>query len=178
MSKKYLLHYGKDKKYNELRQVYYKMEHHKISRLLSDLIVSKFVTRKWVEVKDLSNDQNFIDQNIKLRSNLCDYSDACIVVKGTIDLLAAAANKNDKAQKGVASKNNAPLRLCISEIYNLLIHNAQDLDIVNVCSQYMPMYNLLENSDNYYMKLENLWNYFRYEIDGVNDNASQGKSCE
>ena len=74
------------------------MEHHKISKLLSDLTVSKFVTRKWVEVKDLSNDQNFIDQNIKLRSNLCDYSDACIVVKGTIDLLPAAASKNDKAQ--------------------------------------------------------------------------------
>ena len=50
--------------------------------------------------------------------------------------------------------------------------------VVNICSQHMPMYNLLENSDNYYMKLENLWNYSRYEIDGVNGNASQGKSCE
>ena len=45
-----------------------------------------------------------------LRSDLCDYSDACIVVKGTIDLLAAAANENDKAQKNVAFKNNAPFR--------------------------------------------------------------------
>ena len=50
--------------------------------------------------------------------------------------------------------------------------------VVNIYSQHMPMYNLLENSDNYYMKLENLWNYSRYEIDGVNGNASQGKSCE
>ena len=45
-----------------------------------------------------------------LRSDLCDYFDAYIVVKGTIDLLAAAANENDKAEKNVAFKNNAPFR--------------------------------------------------------------------
>ena len=41
-----------------------------------------------------------------LRSDLCDYSDAYIAMKGTIDLLAAAANENDKAQRDVAFKNN------------------------------------------------------------------------
>ena len=45
-----------------------------------------------------------------LRLDLCNYNDACIVVKGTIDVLAAAANENDKAQKSVLFKNNAPFR--------------------------------------------------------------------
>ena len=49
-----------------------------------------------------------------LRSELCEYSDANIVVKETIDLSAAVANENDKAEKDVAFKNNAPLRSCIS----------------------------------------------------------------
>ena len=48
-----------------------------------------------------------------LRLDLCDYSDTYIVVKRTIDLLAAFANKNDKAQINVAFKNNAPFRSCI-----------------------------------------------------------------
>ena len=68
-----------------------------------------------------------------LRSDLCDYGDAYYVVKGTIDLLVAAANKNDKAQKIVAFKNNAPFRLRISlhEINSILIDNAEDLQMVN-----------------------------------------------
>ena len=48
-----------------------------------------------------------------LRLDLCDYSDTYIVVKRAIDLLAAFANENDKAQKNVAFKNNAPFRSCI-----------------------------------------------------------------
>ena len=39
--------------------------------------------------------------------------DTYVVVKGTIDLLGAAANENDKAEKNVACKNNAPFRSCI-----------------------------------------------------------------
>ena len=61
-----------------------------------------------------------------------------IILKGTIDLLADTANKNDKVEKHVAFKNNAPFRSCISKINNTLIGNAEDLDIV------MLMYNLLE----------------------------------
>ena len=80
-----------------------------------------------------------------LRSYLCEYSDAYIVVKGTIDLLAAAAAKKNvvfkcSAPKNVAFKDNAPLRLCIFKINSTLIDNAEDLDIV------MPMYNLLQYS--------------------------------
>ena len=45
-----------------------------------------------------------------LSSGLCDYSDEYIVVKGTIDLLAAVANENDKTEKDASLKNNAPFR--------------------------------------------------------------------
>ena len=62
------------------------MEHYEISKLLNDSIVSKSVTRKWIEINDLSNGQSCISKNIRfktpmLRSDLCDYSDVYIVVK-------------------------------------------------------------------------------------------------
>ena len=66
------------------------------------------------------------------RSDLCDYSDAYIVVKRTIDLLAAAANENDKTEKDVSFKNNAPFRSCISKINSTLMNNAEDLDLDDV----------------------------------------------
>ena len=61
-----------------------------------------------------------------LRSDLCDCSDVYIVVKGTIDLLAAAINENDKAEKNVAFKNNAPFRSYILKINTTLIENVED----------------------------------------------------
>ena len=76
-----------------------------------------------------------------LRSDLCDYSDVYFVVKGTKDLLAAAANENYKAEKDVSFKNNAPFRSCISKINSTLIDNAEDLNIV------LPMYNLLNHGN-------------------------------
>ena len=65
------------------------MEHYKISKLLNDSAVSKFVAKKWFEVNDLSSGQYSVNKNIRfktsmLRSNLCDNSDAYIVGKGTI----------------------------------------------------------------------------------------------
>ena len=76
-----------------------------------------------------------------LISDWCDYSNAYIVVKGTIDLFAAAAaNENDKAEKNVIFKNNAPFRSLISKIISALIDNTEDLNIV------ILMYNLLEYS--------------------------------
>ena len=62
------------------------MKHHEISKKLSDSSLSKFVTKKWTEVVDLSSGQYFVNKNIRLknpmlRSNLCDYSDAYIVLK-------------------------------------------------------------------------------------------------
>ena len=87
-------------------------------------------------------------------------------MKGTIDLLAAAANENNKAGENVAFKNNAPFRSCISKINSKLIDNAEDLDIV------MSIYNLLEYSQNYSMTSGSLWNYHSDEIDNISDNAS------
>ena len=69
------------------------------------------------------------------RSDLCDYSDAYIVVKWTINV---TNSNNDAYDKKLAFKNNAPFISSISKINNILINNAEDLDIV------MPMYNLLE----------------------------------
>ena len=103
---------------------------------------------------------------------MCDYSDVYIVLKGTIDLLVAAANENDKEEKDVAFKNNTPFRSCISKSSNILIDSSEDFDII------MLMYKLLEYSHNYSVTSGSLLNYYRDEVDKVdfNDNASDGKS--
>ena len=152
------------------------MKHYEISKLLYDSTVSKFMTKEWVKVNGLSSGQYSVNKNITfknsmLSSRLCDYSDEYIV-KGTIDLLAAVANENDKTEKDASLKNNAPFRSWISKINSALIDNADDLDIV------MPMYNLLEYSQNCSMMSGILWNYYRDEIDDVDDNASVVKSFE
>ena len=64
----------------------YKMKRYKIYRLLNYSTVSKFITKKWIEIDDLSSSQYSPSKNIMfktsmLRSDLCDYSDAYIVVK-------------------------------------------------------------------------------------------------
>ena len=117
------------------------MEHYKISTLLNDSIVIKFVTMKWVEVNDLSSGQYSVKKNIKfktsmLRSDVCDYSATYIGLKGRISVIGTydANRRNNK----LTFKNNAPFRSCISKINNTFIENVEDLDIV------MPMYNLLE----------------------------------
>ena len=82
-----------------------------------------------------------------LRSNLCDYADAYILVKGGITITGDrdddAARRADERDKGVVFKNSAPFTKCISRINNTDIDNAKYIDIV------MPMYNLIEYSDNY-----------------------------
>ena len=78
-----------------------------------------------------------------LWSDLCDYSDAYIATKGRI---CVKANENtDVTEKDFVFKNNVPFRSCITKINSTLIDNAEDLDI------FMPMYNLLEYSQNYSM---------------------------
>ena len=82
-----------------------------------------------------------------LKSSLCHYSDAYIFGKGTKTIAGAgddvAARQADERDKGVAFKNCAPFANCISEINNTQVDNAKDIDIV------IPMYNLIEYSDNY-----------------------------
>ena len=85
-----------------------------------------------------------------LRSDLCDYSDAYIVVKGTITVTRPGSVLYDKK---LAFKNNAPFTSCISKINNTLTDNAEDLDVV------MSMYNLLEYIKNYKKKTtRSFWN--------------------
>ena len=82
-----------------------------------------------------------------LRSNLCDYADAYILVKGTITITGAgnddATKRADERDKGVTFKNCAPFTKCLSRINNTDIDTARDIDIV------MPIYSLIEYSDNY-----------------------------
>ena len=79
-----------------------------------------------------------------LRSDVCDFSDLYIVVKGTIILTKTNGRRIiDIRNRILAFKNNAPFTNCISKINNVLIDNAKYLDVV------MPMYNLLECSKNY-----------------------------
>ena len=104
-----------------------------------------------------------------LRSDLCDFSDAYIVVKGTITV-SGTTSRNSK-NRPLAFKNNTPFINCISKINNTLIDNAEDLDIV------MPMYNLLEYSKNYRKTTDSLWNYYRDELtDYRNDNNFLNKN--
>ena len=94
-----------------------------------------------------------------LRSDLCDYSDAYILVKGKITVTKGFNNNanNNAYGKKLALKNNVPFISCISKINGELIENAEDLDIV------MPMYNLLEYSKNYRKTTGSLFNYYRDE---------------
>ena len=80
-----------------------------------------------------------------IRSNLCDYTDAYIHVKGSIavtNTVVAAAPFNNTNEK-LISRNCAPFTNCISEINNTQVDDAQDTDIV------MPIYILIEYSDVY-----------------------------
>ena len=75
-----------------------------------------------------------------LRLDLCDYSDVYIVVKGDITFTEKFA---DVRNRFLSFKNNPPFTNCIPKISNVLSDNAKNLDVV------MPMYNLLEYSNNY-----------------------------
>ena len=124
------------------------MEHYKISKLLNGPFVSKFVTKKWTKVNDLSSSQYSANKNIMfqtsmLRSDLWDYSDAYIVVRGRITI--EGDNDAKTRTKNLIFNNKAPFRLCISKINKTFVDNAKDIDIV------IPMCNLLEYCDNYSM---------------------------
>ena len=128
--------------------------------------VPRFITKKWVDVLDQSgsaDDRYKPNKQIRfktsmLRSDLYDYSDAYIVVKGDITLTKTITRGFiDTRKRFLAFKNNDPLTSCISKINNVLIDNAEDLDFV------MPMYNLIEYSKIYRKTTDSLWNYYRDE---------------
>ena len=124
------------------------METQKIVNLLNDSNneSSKFATRKWYVINDQNNGQcgrgNENDSTIKfetrvIKPNLCDYSDAYILVTRDIKVADVAADTN------VAFKNCAPFTRCVTHINDEHVETAESLDII------MPMDNLIEYSDNY-----------------------------
>ena len=87
------------------------------------------------------------------RSDLYDYSDAYIIVEGDITVETEDDRAIDGYNRNLIRKNNAPFTSYISKINNVLIGNAEDLDIL------MSMYNLIEYSKNYSKTSGTLWNY-------------------
>ena len=139
------------------------MEYDKINNLLGNESenLSKFVTREYVKVNSLSNTYNE-NKSIRfktpmLRSDLCDYADAYILIKVTITVDGNAPR--DRQNRPVILKNNAPFISCITRINGELIEDADDLDV------FMPMYDLLEYSKNYRKTTGSLYNSYRDELD-------------
>ena len=91
--------------------------------------------------------------------------------KGTITITGAGddrvARRAGERDKGVTFKNCAPFTECISRINNTDIDNAKNIDIV------IPMYNLIEYSDNYSKTSGTLWQYYK---DDPNDNLTDSES--
>ena len=125
------------------------MEYQKIANLIDDASnhPSKLKTKNWVEINDESKETCNVNSQIKfktimLKSSLCDYSDAYVLVKGniTVNITAAADADANNTNKKVIFKNCAPFTNCISEINNTQVDNAKDIDIV------MSVYNLIEYS--------------------------------
>ena len=123
------------------------MEYQKIANLLDSASnkPSKFRTRNWFEINDdirsaYSRNKQIRFKTAMLRSSLCDYRDACILVKGNISVnnnAATGADGNNYGKK-VIFKNCVPFTYCLSKINNTQIDNAEYINIV------MPMYNLIE----------------------------------
>ena len=151
------------------------MENQKIINLLNkDNTVSKhFATKKRYIINNENNTNYGVNKDtgadnpdtIKydtrvLKPNLCDYSEAYILVYGTIRAAAADANAR------LALKNCAPFTKCNLEINDEHVDTAENLDIV------MPMYNLIEYSDNYQDSSATLYQYKRDEppeANAIND---------
>ena len=163
------------------------MEFQKIVNFLGTTSDNKdlatFVTEKWIDVYDQSEGNYNVNKEIRiktsmLRSDLCDFSDAYIVVKENITVTKKTftadgidapnnttanvtatntANNNAFGDKKLVFKNNAPFTNCISKINDVKTDNAEDLDAV------MPMYNLLEYSKNYKKTTGSLLNYHKDE---------------
>ena len=148
------------------------METQKIINLLNknDVESRKFTMRKWYVINDTnntkygglnSNDPDTVKFVTKvLKPNLCDYSDAYILVTGKISI--TGGDNNTK----VAFKNCTPFTKCIVQINDEHVEQANDLDII------APMYNLIEYSDNYQDSSATLYQFKREDSPGANVNAA------
>ena len=126
------------------------MEYRKITNLLNDESnkPSKSRRRTWVEINEEARSTYSPNKQIKLktsmlRSSLCDYSDAYILVKGniTVNNTAADGAAANNTNKKVIFKSCAPFTSCKGKINNTQVDNAENIDIV------MPMYSLIKYSD-------------------------------
>ena len=139
------------------------MEYQKIINLANDTTnqPSRFRTKNWVEINEESEGR-YENRNIRfktttIRSSLCDYSDLYILAKGNIIVpnTAATGATVNNTNREVILKNCASITDCITEIINIQVDDAQNIDAV------MPMYNLIEYSDVYSKTSESLWqNYW------------------
>ena len=152
------------------------MEYKKIINLSGETIDStklpKYTTRKWIEIYDQSNETFNPNKDIRfktpqLRSDLCDFNDAYIVLTSTI---TATNPNNDDYDRELALKNSAPLFTSILRINSQLTEDAQDLDIVT------PMYNLLYYSKNCGKTTRYFWNYYRDEPNSGHNNDNNGRT--
>ena len=138
-----------------------------------DKDLPRFVIKKWIEVYDQSRGNYNVNKEIRikasmLRSDLWDFNDAYIIVKGDITL--EGINDATKQNKNLAFKNNAPFINCVSKINGVKIDNAEDLNVA------MSMYNLLEYSKNYRKTTGSLRNYYRDEpSDSLSSNSESFK---
>ena len=161
------------------------MENQKIINLLDkiDTDSKDFATKKWYIINDENNTNYGVNKDtgadnpdtIKfdtrvLKPNLCDYAEAYILIDGTIRVAAANANTR------LALNNCAPFTKCNLEINDEHVDTAENLDIT------MPMYNLIEYSDNYQDSSATLYQYKRNEppeddavADLTTDNSSSLK---
>ena len=160
------------------------MEFQKIANFIGTTSDKKdlptFVTTKWIEVYNQSEENYNVNKEIiktsMLRSDLCDFSDAYIVVKGNVTVTkktftaddidapnntvanitaSNTASNNAFGDKKLVFKNNAPFINYISKVNGVKTDNAEDVDVV------IPMYNLLEYSKNYKKTTGSLWNCYR-----------------
>ena len=154
------------------------MEYQKLMNLLGNISnqPSNFRTKNWTEINDQSRGTYNTNSDIRfkttmLKSSLCDCSNACIFAKGRITVTGAGddAATRQAIFKGVIFKNCAPFTNCKSEINNIEIGNVKDIDKV------MPMYDLIEFSDNYSKTSGTLWQYYRDESD---DNLTDSESSK
>ena len=142
------------------------MENQKIINLLDKIHTDSkhFATKKWYITNDENNTNYGVNKDtgadnpdtIKydtrvLKANSCDYVEAYILVDGTI----RAANAVNATR--LALKNWAPFTKCNLEINDEHVDTAENLDVV------MPMYNLIEYSDNYQDSSATLYQYKRDE---------------
>ena len=120
--------------------------------------IQNFQQKRWYIIDSESNGSYSKDEEIKfltrsIESSLCDYSDAYILVTGNI-----TATPNNAATQ-VVFKNCAPFKDCRTEINDTFVDYA---DFINIT---IPMYNLIEYSDNYSETSGSLWQFKRDKIE-------------